>query len=749
MSGPQSGFASGSGPIAGPFKPLALRPSTPPPNSLTSSSASIPWPTKHKRSFMTDCSDVMSAKDFALSVGSQLHKAGRKAQKGSELLKSVGLALPDLPDVQQLCADWKGLASAPLKGSEAAQEKLHCQRFTHFAALLGRYLPGIGSKKVFNSCGNFVLGGGRNVKGSVKPDIVVTRGTVTEAELQKPGVFTKVHVLAECKTASGAAFHGQCAKYVERFGRPGATYDFVLGVKGYKVTVMLFTAKAWSELVKFDYRDATEEVLKWLYLVLRDDKVDNKVPLAFRDGLKLLDSGVVASMYHGGLDKALLVDGEETLQLSPIELGKTVFRSPGLFGSKTRVWAVRGSLKSAATGRGAEVAEALIVKHSFARPGRVPNGHFFMEEVRRLAEQRSKAGRWMAESVGIWVDDRFLSPMAEMKARIGVVHVMRPGRGATWQDAFATASVADILRAARDVVRIIAAMRPFHHRDISMNNLMMDPGAVEDGFEELRMEAWLSWQQGGPAPPLTAQVIDFERGRWGVDPSDLGQRKAMQNDDARDPDESIDDAHTGTLPFLARAQGTVRRLMQEGEEERFSEMFEWVRQHGHHQHWHDLESLLLCVLIAVFSKWRREIRGIREVLEQWYSSGSVSAGRGQWLDGQAKQLVDCVWKSPDIGSSEKEVAELLLTAFEKMKPTFEDSVGSRSDSYFDAIKKSFNTLDKKKPFRSVLEVIIDTIPLVEAAEQKVSSPSLRPVADGKRKAEEDSDDAISKKVKSS
>lgn len=60
---------------------------------------------------------------------------------------------------------------------------------------------------------------------AVKPDIAVTRGAVTKAELEGTAVFAKLHMLGEYKTARGKPFHGQCAKYVERFGHPSAAYE--------------------------------------------------------------------------------------------------------------------------------------------------------------------------------------------------------------------------------------------------------------------------------------------------------------------------------------------------------------------------------------------------------------------------------------------------------------------------------------------------------------------------------------------
>lgn len=265
------------------------------------------------------------------------------------------------------------------------------------------------------------------------------------------------------------------------------------------------------------------------------------------------------------------------------QLGEEIFRSPGLFGSKTRVWSVDGVLGG--TGVASSDRQSFVLKHSFMRPGRVADGHYFMERVVwRAMEQNRRIEHWFPNSAGIWVDGRFRFKDPQSTPRVGVVHSMSTARGATWQQGGADASVADMLRAARDAVRIIAAMRPFHHRDVSLGNLMVYTDATADGYEDERMRPWLQWDKTGPAPPLVAQIIDFERGRWGEEPSDYTQRRRVEQGEPRDPDESIDNAHTGTLPFLARAQAAVRRIVMRRDEDDVEDLLDWVHKHGHHQY---------------------------------------------------------------------------------------------------------------------------------------------------------------------
>lgn len=150
------------------------------------------------------------------------------------------------------------------------------------AAALGATFPETGVVEVFNSCGNSVLGGGKNVRGSIKPDVVVTRGSVSLADSQQPAIFHKVHMLGECKTVSGTPFHAQCAKYVERFSRPGTAFDFVIGLKECRIRVLLFTPKQCSEVASFDYGDGSDEAVKWMHLLLSDGACDR----AFESALK-------------------------------------------------------------------------------------------------------------------------------------------------------------------------------------------------------------------------------------------------------------------------------------------------------------------------------------------------------------------------------------------------------------------------------------------------------------------------------
>lgn len=170
----------------------------------------------------------------------------------------------------------------------------------------------------------------------------------------------------------------------------------------------------------------------------------------------------------------------------------------------------------------------------------------------------------------------------------------------------------------------------------------------------------------------------------------------------------------------------VRALVKDQEQDNVEELLEWVRQHGHHRCWHDLESLLLCPLTAVIPKWRKEVRGLDMLLKQWYSEGSASATRGQWPDTQAAQLEDLVWRQQRLHPWKKEVAGLLAGMFRVMRPAFEGSVGGERDSLLQVIKQAYDPLLKAAPFTTVLQKLIETIPLVEAVEQRPSSPCPQP-----------------------
>lgn len=695
---------------------------------------------------MTDDSVDISAKDFATSATMELHYTHRdQTSQAQSLMASVGCALPTLNSTQGLQDAWRSGGLAELPKDETGHERHHCHQLERMVRILSVFFPEVSPRR-FISCGHFVLGGGKNVQGSVKPDIVVSNdATTTEADLRKENAIRRVHILVECKTETGSSFFQQCAKYVERHGRPGAAFTFVLGLRANRLTVMLFTAKAWAKCATFEYTDCSHEVAQWMHLLMGERGVDRGLEQQVHHGLSFMGSKEVAEIYHRGLSSPYVFDDKaQPVRLSSATLKKAIYKAPGLFGSKTKVWRVNATITS---WDGSMTAQEVLLKHSFVRKGRVSNGHYFLNEVAQLAEKKSLAGHWFPESVGLWISRDVSAPGSDIEARLGVVHVMKPAGGRTWQEAWPDTSALSFLQAARDVVRVLWVMRPFHHRDISTNNIMVNVAAAADGREAERQRPWLGWTGHAKAPPLVGAVIDLERGRWADDPSDFSQRQNRLAGRNRDVDESIDDAQTGTAPFLARAQCIARHVLLNVPTEKAKEIVEWLKQEGHHRYWHDLESLLLCLLNAIYSKWAHISPDIASLLGSWCQSGFTFGLTGEWLDTHARNLDKAIRVIFDADASVKETSLILKSMFIQMRPAFLPTIGTDDRDTFANLRKAFVPLESVQPFQAVLEALIKAIALMEELEGSEPSPSAATFQVGKRgRSPSPSADATRKRV---
>ena len=210
--------------------------------------------------------------------------------------------------------------------------------------------------------------------------------------------------------------------------------------------------------------------------------------------------------------------------------------------------------------------------------------------------------------MGIWVDDASLRLAGEQGCRVGVLEVVRGAPGIIWAAVAPALPVSDLFRAFGDGIRGIHALRPLHHRDVSVYNLLVNEEALHDGAEEeRRMEAKLAWENEDVAPRLVTSIIDYDRSRFGDDPSDILRRKAARASSVVDPDMSFDDAITGTIPFTSRAQAMLMRV---GEGKAHQTLINLVKQEGRHRHWHwhDVESLCFCVIFAFFSRYESVMR---------------------------------------------------------------------------------------------------------------------------------------------
>lgn len=75
-----------------------------------------------------------------------------------------------------------------------------------------------------------------------------------------------------------------------------------------------------------------------------------------------------------------------------------------------------------------------------------------------------------------------------------------------------------------------------------------------------------------------------------------------------------------------------------------------------HQHWHDIESLLLCLFASVYGKWARKIESVASKLDYRNRKGATSDGPTRWLNSQARDMHALVSKSRNVQPWEREVA---------------------------------------------------------------------------------------------
>ena len=86
-----------------------------------------------------------------------------------------------------------------------------------------------------------------------------------------------------------------------------------------------------------------------------------------------------------------------------------------------------------------------------------------------------------------------------------------------------------------------------------------------------------------------------------------------------------------------------------------------------------------------------------------------------------------MWRQQRLDPWKKEVARLLAGMFRAMRPDFEGSVGGKTDFLLQVIKRAYGPLLKAAPFTTVLQKLVsETIPLVEAVEQRPLSLSPQP-----------------------
>ncbi|CAO1639085.1 unnamed protein product [Sympodiomycopsis kandeliae] len=255
---------------------------------------------------------------------------------------------------------------------------------------------------------------------------------------------------------------------------------------------------------------------------------------------------------------------------------------------------------------------------------------------------------------------------------------------------------------------------------------MVNEAIANDGNEAQRMEKWLAWVGEGPAPPLVGQIIDFERGRLDLEASDYEHRVAAAKDEAPD-DSRLDDAHTGTYAFMARAQkvarGIMTRVQELPKEDRkgFDDLVKWLMSNGRHQYWHDVESVILCVLHVVHQKLAQSQPGVKEVCERWRAKDTfVSILQGEWYDALAQEVHYHVLFEGRASEPMLGISRVIYEMVRDLRSTFAVTLADHGDTKLVAIQKAYWPWADhfKESFFAVLGALIDTIPRIEELEQQ-------------------------------
>ncbi|CAO1630848.1 unnamed protein product [Sympodiomycopsis kandeliae] len=416
-----------------------------------------------------------------------------------------------------------------------------------------------------------------------RPDAVMVAPKIKDADLRRPGGAQLVRLPIEIKKQGGSPEIGQCGSYSVAFRAPGARYSMALSIRHTTLRLMVLSTSQWAELGKVDYYDilSVEPLLEILALAMLPP--DLTLQRMWSDQIPLLWSAESEALYTNGLQAGSIDWQRPRRNFKPLNGSPSgpIYNSLQVFGSRTQVWTVDGTIEC----QGEELEEgSYVVVAKFLRPGKAINTVVFQE---RLHQQLQLHGRplLIEECIGVWFSEEGLRLRDR---RILVVQIFRGPAKATWAESVDGMTLAAAWTAFADAIRVLWSSRPLHHRDISPLNLMWIPkttGTRRSSPQPLQVS---------PGDQLTSSLLDLDNARWNLEPSEFGRRSARQRQ------LSHDDAWTGTPSFMARATF----LMDPQQPERT------------HQHWHDLESLVLCLLYMVYMRFR-SLAGIGEVFQSW------------------------------------------------------------------------------------------------------------------------------------
>lgn len=274
----------------------------------------------------------------------------------------------------------------------------------------------------------------------------------------------------------------------------------------------------------------------------------------------------------------------------------------------------------------------------------------------------------------------------------------------------------------RDGIRCIWALRPLHHRDVSVYNLLLRVDDLNDGeAEAARMEPVLEWTDGPVAPRLTTMIIDYDRSRFGEEPTDFQRRRAFRALGQADPDMSIDDAITGTISVMSRAQQQLLLIAEETNSSDELSLGQIIRKMGVHRHWHDVESLCLCLLFAFLTRYESKSDRLARILDGWFDTNPVNVVEEAWLTGVLASVAGpLIWRPQLSRGAEKEGVNAFKKWVRELEAVFRwiKPVNVSLDSQLTAMGESiFGEVDSGF-WQKMLEVAISGIEKFEAFEAK-------------------------------
>lgn len=660
----------------------------------------------------------LSAEETCKAVAQEIAPFRKDAEA---VCNEIGLALPTFQDaeVSEVLKAWATLPKVDdLRGkSESDQERYHANNLNALIMVLQKEMPasslpaGSGSRRMlarknkrigftFDPDETFPDGQGSK---DFRPDCAIVKSSIRGVDLDGDSGFRHVHVPVECTTASGGSELGQVGAYSIAFRAPGSRYQVALSIRQTLLRLFIFSPTGWAVARQADYSLRNKAVAEILAFVVSDAARDDSLRHVTQSGLPLIEPCQGESLYNNtdvSRDRGLQfrVDAD-----SHGALPRPFFSSERLWGARTQAWEVQGSI---VTSDGDTVEEGTyILTCKLLRPGKAANSLVYSQRLREQSPLHARQG-WFEVSRGLSLDLREMqNPRVQ---RMRVVEILNGPRWSTWDEVSqrSDVSVRHCFCAFRDCLRALWQMRPLHHRDISIHNLLIavtPPAAVATDVPLV---------DSNPLPPF-GRPFDFGNARWGSEPSDSKRRHQRSASLAQD------DLWTGTYHFLSRAALLLDEAT--GEDDDTSGFHEETRrlvhEQGQHRHWHDAESLFLCLSFLLASRFRHAMP-IHRLLDAWLKI-TRDDGELSFLQ-QAKKVMACLARYR--GSNAREEAEIkaAMHALREMLGLLEGVVGEEDFGTDNHVKMLFQASEsfERNLFEGLLSAAnkaVDRIAEVDAA----------------------------------